>query len=84
MGQIGGFLGNKEDFMQEVEQIEPKEKPSEDETFYSEESSTQVSTKICLPLIANNVYSISELFVEFHVEDIWHASQGSHADTFSM
>jgi hypothetical protein len=21
-------------------------------------------------------------FSEFHVEDIWHASQGSHADTF--
>jgi hypothetical protein len=31
-----------EDFIQEIEQIEPEEKPSEDQTFYSEESSTQV------------------------------------------
>jgi hypothetical protein len=29
------------------------------------------------------VYSISYLFSEIHVEDIWHASQKSHADTFA-
>jgi hypothetical protein len=79
------LFGNKEDcedFMQEVEQIEPKEKPSEDQTSYYEESSTKVFAQICIPLIEDNVYSISDLFSEFHVEDIWHASQGSHADTF--
>jgi hypothetical protein len=79
------LFGNKEDcedFMQEVEQIEPEEKPSEDQTFYSEESSTQVFAQICIPLIEDDVYSISYLFSEFHVEYIWHASQGSHVDTF--
>jgi hypothetical protein len=79
------LFGNKEDcedFMQEVEQIEPEEKPSEDQTFYFEESSTQVFAQICIPLIEDDVYSISDLFSEFHVEYIWHPSQGSHADTF--
>jgi hypothetical protein len=39
------LFGNKKDCeycMQEIEKIEPKEKPSEDRTSYSEESSTQV------------------------------------------
>jgi ppGpp synthetase/RelA/SpoT-type nucleotidyltranferase len=39
------LFGNKEyceDFMQEVEQIEPEEKPSEDQASYYEESSTNV------------------------------------------
>jgi hypothetical protein len=79
------LFGNKEDcedFMQEVEQIEPEEKPSEDQASYYEESSTKVFAQICIPLIEDDVYSISDLFSEFHVEDIWHASQGSHADTF--
>jgi hypothetical protein len=69
--------------MLEVEQIEPEEKSSEDQTSYSEESSTQVSTEICIPLIEDDVYSISDLFSEIHVQDIWHASQESHVDTFS-
>jgi hypothetical protein len=79
------LFGNKEyceDFMQEVEQIEPEEKPSEDQASYYEESSTKVFAQICIPLIEDDVYSISDFFSEFHVEDIWHASQGSHADTF--
>jgi hypothetical protein len=59
-----------------------EEKPSEDQASYSEESSTQVSAQICIPLIADDVYSISDLFSEFHVEYILHASQESHADTF--
>jgi hypothetical protein len=71
-----------EDFMQEVEMIETEEKSSEDQTSYSEESSTQVSTEICIPLIEDDVYSISDLFSEIHVEDIWHASQESYANTF--
>ena len=52
------LFGNKEDcedFMQEVEQIEPEEKPSEDQTFYSRESSTQVFAQICIPLIEDDV-----------------------------
>jgi hypothetical protein len=76
------LFGNKEyceDFMQEIEKIDPEEKPSEDQASYSEESSTQVSAQILVPLIADDVYSISDLFSEFHVEDIMHASQESHA-----
>jgi hypothetical protein len=51
-------------FMQEVEQINPEEKPLEDQASYSEESSTQVSTEICIPLIEDDVYSIS-IFIFF-------------------
>jgi hypothetical protein len=69
--------------MQEVEQIEPEEKPSEDQVSYYEESSTKVFAEICIPLIEDDVYSISDLFSEIHVEYIWHASQESHADTFA-
>jgi hypothetical protein len=69
--------------MQKVEQIEPEEKPSEDQVSFYEESSTNVSTKICIPLIEDDVYSILDLFSEIHVEDIWHAYQESHADTFA-
>jgi hypothetical protein len=69
--------------MQEIEKIDPEEKPSEDQASYSEESSTQVSAQIFVPLIADDVYSISDLFSEFHAEDIMHASQESHADTFA-
>jgi hypothetical protein len=71
------LFGNKEDCedcMQEIGKIEPEEKPSEDQASYSEESSTQVSAQICFPLIADDVYSILDLFFEFHVEDILHAS----------
>jgi hypothetical protein len=77
------LFGNKEyceDFMQEVKQIEPEEKPSEDQVSYYEESSTNVFVEICIPLIKHDVYSISDLFSEIHVEDIWHASQESHED----
>jgi hypothetical protein len=69
--------------MQEVEQIELEEKPSEDQASYYEESSTKVFVEICIPLIEYDVYSISYLFSEIHVEDIWHTSQESHADTFA-
>jgi hypothetical protein len=68
--------------MQGIGKIEPEEKPLEDQASYYEESSTQVFAQICIPLIEDDVSSISNLFFEFHVEDIWHASQGSHADTF--
>jgi hypothetical protein len=80
------LFGNKkycEDFMQEVEQIEPEEKSSEDQASYSEESSTQVSTEICIPLIEDDVYSISDLFSEIILEDIWNPYQESHVDTFA-
>jgi hypothetical protein len=73
----------KEECMQNVDKIENVENPLEDKSSQFEEPSTQVSAQICIPLIANDVYSISYLFFEFHVEDICHASQGSHADTFS-
>jgi hypothetical protein len=69
--------------MQEVEQIEPGEKPLEDQTSYYEESSTKVFAEICIPLIEDDVYSISDLFSEIHVEDIWNAYQESQADTFA-
>ena len=79
------LFGNKEyceDFMQEVEQIEPEEKSSEDQASYYEESSRNVFAEICIPLIEDDVYSISYLFSEIHVKYIWHASQESYADTF--
>jgi hypothetical protein len=80
------LFGNKEYceyFMQEVEQIEPEEKPSKDQASYYEESSANAFAEICIPLIEDDVYSISNLFYEIHVEDIWHASQESQADTFA-
>jgi hypothetical protein len=54
----------------EVEQIEPEDKPSEDQTLYFKESSTKVFAQICTPLIEDGVYSISDMFSEFHVEYI--------------
>jgi hypothetical protein len=48
-----------------------------------EESSTKVFAEICIPLIEDDVYSISDVFSKIHVEDIWYASQESHADTFA-
>jgi hypothetical protein len=80
------LFGHKEyceDFMQDVEQIEPEEKPSEDQASYYEESSTKVFAEIYIPIIEDDVYSISYLFSEIHVEDIWHASQDLHAETFA-
>jgi hypothetical protein len=68
------LLGNKEDFMQKVDKIENVEKPLEDKSSHFEEPSTKVSAQICIPLIEDDVYSISYLFSEFHVQDIWHAS----------
>jgi hypothetical protein len=41
--------------MQEVEQIEPEEKPSEDQVSYYEESSTNVFAKISIPIIEDDV-----------------------------
>jgi hypothetical protein len=76
------LFGNKEDYMQKVEKIENVENPLEDKSSEFEEPSTQVSAQICIPLIEDDVYSISDFFFEFHVEYIWHASQGSHEDTF--
>jgi hypothetical protein len=69
--------------MQEVEQIDPEEKPSEDQVSYYEDSSTKVFAEICIPLIEDDVYSISDFFYEIHVEYIWHASHESHADIFA-
>ena len=69
--------------MQEVEQIEPEEKPSEDQASYYEESFAKVFAEIFIPLIEDDVYSISNLFSEFHVEYLWDASQESHANTFA-
>jgi hypothetical protein len=80
------LFGNKEyceDFMQGIGKIEPEEKLSEDQASYYEESSTKVFAEICIPLIEDDVYSISDLFSEIYVEDIWHAYQDSHADTFT-
>jgi hypothetical protein len=48
--------------MQEVEQIELEEKPSKDQVSYYEESSTKVFAEICIPLIEDDVYSISVFF----------------------
>jgi hypothetical protein len=66
--------------MQEVEYIEPEEKTSKDQASYYEESSTKVFAEISIPIIEDDVYSISDLFSEIHVEHIWHASQQSHAN----
>jgi hypothetical protein len=46
--------------MQEVKQIEPEEKPLEDQVSYYEESSIKDFANICIPLIEDDVYSISE------------------------
>jgi hypothetical protein len=59
------LFGNKEYceyFMQEIEKIDPEDKPLEDQASYSNESSTQLSTQILVPLIADDVYSISYFF----------------------
>ena len=40
-------------------------------------------TQFFVPLIANDVYSISDLFSEFHMEDIMHESQESHVENFA-
>jgi hypothetical protein len=74
--------------MQEVEQIEPKEKPSGDQASYYEESSTNVFAEICIPLIEDDDYSILDLFLKFmwkiygmhlrsHMQTLLHASQES-------
>ena len=56
--------------MKNVDKIENVEKPLEEKSSQFEELSTQVSAKICIPLIEDDVYSISDLFSEFHVEYI--------------
>jgi hypothetical protein len=76
------LFGNKEECMQNVDKIDNVENPLEDKSSQFEEPSTKVSTQICIPLIEDDIYSISDLFFEIHVEDIWHASQESHEDTF--
>jgi hypothetical protein len=45
-----------------IGKIEPEEKPSEDQASYYEESSTKVFAQMCIPLIEDDVYSISDLF----------------------
>jgi hypothetical protein len=80
------LFGNKEDceyFMQGIGKIENVENPLEDKSSQFEEPSTKVFAEICIPIIEDDVYSISDLFFEIHVEYIWHASQESHADTFA-
>jgi len=69
--------------MQEIQKTDLEEKPSEDQTSYYEESSTQVYAQIIVPLIADDVYSFSYLFSEFHTKDIMHTSQESHVETFA-
>jgi len=69
-------------FMQDIGNIEREAKPSEDQPSYSEESSTQVVAQIFVPLITDDVYSISYFFSDIHVEYIWHTSHESHANTF--
>jgi hypothetical protein len=44
---------------------------------------SNIFAEISIPIIEDDVYSISDLFSEIHVEDIWHASQESHANTFA-
>ena len=60
--------------MHETGKIEPEEKLSKDQASYFEESSTQVFAQICILLIEDDVYSISNLFSEIYVKDIWNAS----------
>ena len=69
--------------MQNIDKIENAKKPLEDNSSQFEEPSTQVSTKICIPIIEDDVYSILDLFSKIHVEYMWHASQQSHEDTFA-
>jgi hypothetical protein len=72
-------FGNKEDCedcMQEIEKIEPTENPSKDQASQFEETSIQVSAH---PFVQDDVYSISDLFSESHVEDTMHASHMHHA-----
>jgi hypothetical protein len=77
------LFGNKKECMQNVDKIENVENPLKDKSSQFEEPSTQVFAEICIPLIEDDVYSISDLFSKIHVEDIWHASKESHADTFA-
>jgi hypothetical protein len=72
-----------EDCIQENEKIELEENPSKDQASHSEEPFTQVSAHLFVPFIGDDVYSISDLFSELHEKYIMHASQESHADTFS-
>jgi hypothetical protein len=65
--------------MHEIQKIDLEGKPPQDQASYSEESSTPVSAQILIPLIEDDVYSISDLFSKFHTKDIMHASQDSHA-----
>ena len=44
------LFGNKEECMKNVDKIENVENPLEDKSSQFEEPSTQVSTKICIPL----------------------------------
>ena len=70
------YLGIRKNVcMQNVDKIENVENPLEDKSSQFEDPSTQVFAQICIPLIEDDVYFISDLFSEIHVEDIWHASQ---------
>jgi hypothetical protein len=66
------LFGNKEDCedcMQEIEKIEPAENPPEDQASQFEETSTQVSAHPFVPFIRDDVYSISDLFLN-HIQKV--------------
>jgi hypothetical protein len=68
------LFGNKEYceyLMQEIEKIETKENPLEYQASYSKYYSTQASAQICVPLIADDFYSIS---FYFFLNFIWKTS----------
>jgi hypothetical protein len=68
------LFGNKKEFMNFFDKIEQVEKLLKDQSSQFEEPSIQVFAQIYIPLIADDVYSISNLFSKFHVEYILHAS----------
>jgi hypothetical protein len=60
--RLEALFGNKEECMQNVDKIENVEKPLEDKSSQFEEPSTHISTKNCIPLIEDDVYSILDFF----------------------
>jgi hypothetical protein len=71
------LFGNKEDreyFMEGIGKIENVEKPLEDKSSQFEDISINIFVENSIPIIEDDVYSISYLFSEIHVEYICHAS----------
>jgi hypothetical protein len=60
--------------MEGIGKRENVEKPLEDKSSQFEEPSTKFFVEISIPIIEDDVYSISYLFSEIHVEYICHAS----------